>query len=316
MTNFRNQNDPKIIPNLSSDHAFKSENNQNVQSQKPVNFKKMDSSSFKETKVLYQSGTPIPEFSKTKKEPINMPKIQYTEEKVLPRPIADNQAPLKIEIDEKEDMPKFTKSVIEPLKEVNPTLEMFQNAKTSEETIKMEEEVIPVKTKKEKKKSGFMKWILIGILIEIIVLGIIYVVKNVGSKEILECTGEEYSSYYEANIINTKKYTFVKGKITKLEDTVKYVFDNKEAYEEFKSNYANPPKKAIDGRIFISNINDNNNTYEEKTNYDYKKLRKKNTSSDEHNITVTTTNDDDTISLLDYNITDIKIIYESDYICR
>ncbi len=313
MTNFRNQNDPKVIPNLSSDHAFKSGNNQNVQNQKPTNFKKMDSSSFKETKVLYQSGTPMPDFTKTKKEPIEMPKIQYTEEKILPRPIASNEKPIKIDIEEKEEMPSFTKSVIKPMKEVNPTLDLFQNARTSEEVIKMDE---PVMIKKEpKKKNKFIKWIFIGIMLELVILGIIYVIKNTGTKEILECTGEEYSSYYEANIINTKRYTFVKGRITKLEDTVKYVFDNRKAYDEFKTNYANPPKKAVEGRIFISNINDNNNSYEEKTNYDYKKLRIKNTSSDEHNIVVSV-DEDDTISLIDYNITDIKIIYESDYICR
>jgi hypothetical protein len=318
MTNFKNQEDPQIIPNLSSDHAFDTNNNNTVQNQKPVNFNKRDSASFKETKVLFPQANTIPDVTKGK-EVRPMPKIEYTEEKVIPRPISAKDIPLKIEIEEKDETPSFTKSVTGPMKEQNPTLALFQNAKTSEEEIKIEEVPLKVekkKQKKQKKQSKFTKWIVIGIILEVLVLGVVIGIKTIGTKEIVECTGEEYNSYYEANIVNTKKYTFRNGKIVKLEDTYKYVFDNQEAYETFKNNYANPPKEVIEGRIFTSNINDNENIYEEKTLYDYKKLRSQNTSSDTHNIVISTSNEDDTISLLDYNITDIKIIYEEDYICR
>ncbi len=316
MANFKNQRDPKPIKNLSSEHAFEVDKKQVLPNEKPVNFSKRDSSSFKETKVLYPQGNvTIPDLAKTNNEVIQMPKIEYTEEKLPLRPISSKDTPIKIEIEEKEEPTSFTKSVIKPMQEVNPTLALFQQAKTSEETIKIED-TKEDKKPKEKKKKGFMRWIIIGIILELIILGILFIIRNKKETSVLECSNEEYNSYYEATIINTKRYTFYKGNITKLEDTTKYVFDNKEAYEEYKTNYANPPHTELDGRIFISNINDNDNTYEEKINYDYKKLRKKNTSSDEHNIVITTSDENDTISLLDYNITDIKIIYESDYVCK
>lgn len=313
MTNFSKRNDPKVVSNLSSDHASNINLNQNKIS-KPQNFEKRDSASFHETKIMYQNSVnAIPDYTKIKGKNVSMPKIEYTEEKVLPRPIEEKDKILNIESEEKE-MPTFTKSITEPM--VNPVQELFQNAKTSTEKIE-KKEAEPFKPKKEKKKLRKITYfIILGIILELIILGIIYLVREMNSKEILECVSENYSSYYEANIVTTKKYYFKNGKITKLEDTIQYKFDNKEVYDTYKVDYASPPYSAIDGRIIVSNINDNNYIYEEKATYDYEKLRKKDKSEDSHTILIPHDNNYDEINLIDYNITDIKMIYSEDYTCR
>lgn len=312
MNNFSKRNDPKVISNLSSDHINNVDNKTN-NVYKPNSFEKRDSSSFHETKVLYQNmANTIPDYTKIKGKTISAPKVEYTEEKELPRPVEDKNRILTIESEEKE-MPSFTKSVTEPM--INPVQELFQNAKTTTEKIETKEDVIKVEKKKRKNKK-FTYIILIAIILELIILGIIFLVREFGNKKIVECVSENHNSYYEANIKNVKKYYFKNGRITKLEDTIEYHFDNKEAYETFKDDYATPPYSAIDGRIIVTNINDNDSIYLEKATYDYSKLRKKNESNDTHNITINSDKSYDTINLIDYNITDIKIIYSSDYTCR
>lgn len=301
--------EPKVIPNLISDHTSKQNNE--LKPMKPSNFQKRDSASFHETKVLHE-GTTMPDFSKTRSGSVSVPKIKYTEEKVLQRPVSSKDQPLKIESTKKEEIP-FTKSVTN-LNGLNPVDEVFQNASTSVEKIEIEEEMQePIK---KKKKNKWMIWIVIGIMIEIMIVGIILLIRELNSKDVLECTSSTYSEYFEATIVNKKRYYFKYGKITKLEDTTQYQFDNKTSYEEFKNIYADPVYAIIEGRIIVSNINDNDNIYEEKATYDYDKLRDKSSSSDEHNIIITTGTDGDEINLLDYNLTDIKIIYDDDYICK
>lgn len=310
MANFNKNNDPKVISNLSSNHADARNLNNNKLYQ-PKSMERRDSSTFHETKIKYQENL-VTDYSKMKGKNISMPKVEYTEEKILTRPVEDKNKIMHIESKEKE-MPKFTKSVTENM--ANPVHELFQNAQTSTETIK-EEKVEQKPNKKKKKSSKFTLFIIIGIILEIIILGVIYLVKELNSKEILECTSKNYNSYYGATITNTKKYYFKNNKITKLEDTVEYLFDNKELYESYKKDYATPPYSAIDGRIIVTNINDNASTYIEKATYDYGKLRNKNESSDSHNIVINNDKSYDNIYLIDYNITDIKIIYGEEYTCR
>ena len=312
MNNFSKRNDPKVVSNLSSNHATDIKNQSN-NVYKPNSFEKRDSASFHETKVLYQNmANTVPDYTKMKGSTISTPQTEYTEEKELPRPIEDKNRILTIESKEKE-MPSFTKSVTQPM--INPVQELFQNAKTTTEKIEPKEDIIKI-DKKKKKNKKFTYIILIAIIVELIILGIIFLVREFGNKKTVECVSENHNSYYEANIKNVKKYYFKNGKITKLEDTIEYHFDNKKAYETFKNDYASPPYSAIDGRIVVTNINDNDSIYLEKATYDYSKLRKKNESKDTHNITISSDKSYDTIHLIDYNITDIKIIYSSDYTCR
>lgn len=326
MANFSKRDDPIVVTNLSSDHATMDSNVNNTNSSKPLykanTFDKKDSSSFHQEKVLYQSNL-IPDYNKLRNRNVEMPKEEYTEEKVLKRPIADKDRILSI--DKKETtMPSFSKSVSnfnetmtfdkieDPL--MNPVTDVFQNASTSNTTIPEVKEEVP-KNKKRRKRNKWMKWVLLGILIELIVVGILLFVRNINSTSILECASENYNSYYEATIKNVKKYYFKNGTITKLIDTTSYVFDSKETYTEYKTTYGYPDYEVIEGRIVNFNINDNTNTYEEKFTYDYKKLRRQNQSSDEHTILIESDDGTD-IDLIDYNPTDIQIIYQDDYICR
>lgn len=316
MSTFNKQTDPKKIPDLSSNHASEvpSSKGQNV-SYKTEPFQKKNSTSFHETKIKYTEYTStVPDYSKTRSGNVKMPEVTYTEEKIIPRPVADKDKPLRVE-KPKVEAPTFTKSMMDPAS-ANPVYEVFQNAATTTETIPVvadDKKVYPKKKAKHKKMTFI---ILIAILIEVIILGIIYFVKEANSKDVLECTSTNYSDYFHANITNTKRYIFKYGKIVKLIDTTLYKFDTKEEYDEFKNTYAYPPRAVVEGRIIVNNINDNDKTYEEKATYDYPKLRKKNTSTDEHNIVIDTDTLGDQVNLIDYNITDIKIIYEEDYICK
>lgn len=314
MDNFSKREDPKVISNLSSNHSSSINLKKDIKESKLTSFSKRDSSTFHEMKVKYQDNiNTIPNYTKTNKRKFIMPEVEYSEENKLLRPIEENHKILNIESDEKE-IPKFTKSVTEPM--VNPVHELFQNASTTTSKIEEKEDSkIPLK-KENKKRKKFTFYILLAIFLEIILLFIIYFVRELNSKESLECKSENYNSYYEANIINTKKYYFKKGKIVSLEDTTEYIFDNEDVYNNFKEIYASPPYSVIDGRIIVSNINDNDYIYLEKAIYDYKKLRDKNKSSDSHNIIIPNDNIYDEINLIDYNITDIKIIYNEDYVCR
>lgn len=312
MTNFSKRNDPKIIPHLNQDHASGKSVSDGIY--KPTNFNRKDSSSFHEPEFMNGKNiNVIPDYSKYRNKKVTLPKEEYTEEEVLLRPIHSKEAPLKIEGKEKE-MPDFTKGMIDPMNEMNPVDELFQQAKTT--SSKIEEPPVMKKMNPPKRTNKFIPWIIVGIILELIILAFIYVVRDQKSKQVLECFSETYSSYYEAKIMNTKRYYFKRGKIEKLEDTVQYVFEEERAYEEFKQNYANPPYAVVDGRKIVFNINDNDLLYEEKATYDYPKLRKKSISADSHNIEISTDVEDDRIYLVDYNITDIKIIYQDDYVCR
>jgi len=313
MNNFSKRNEPKIVTNLSSNHVNSKKFNNNDFSTKVNNKVKRDSSSFHETKIKYQNNlNNVPDYQKTSNKKFIMPDIEYTEEEKLLRPIEEKNKVINLETKEKENL-KFTKSIVEPM--INPVNELFQNTPNSVDKIEIKENV-DIKSRKEKKKNKYTKYILLAIFLEIIILGIIYFIRELNSKEILECTSSNYSSYYEANIRNTKKYYFKHGKITKLEDTTEYKFDNKGVYDNFKEVYATPPYTVLDGRIIVSNINDNDYIYLEKATYDYKKLRDKNKSSDKHNIFIPNDNNYDEINLIDYNINNIKIIYSEDYTCR
>jgi hypothetical protein len=230
-----------------------------------------------------------------------MPKEEYTKEEIK-RPVVDNR--LNLTNEEKQNL-SFTKSVVNDSNSMNNFNINNLDKKNIEE--------IPVLKGKQKKSY---KVYIILILLEIIILGIVLYYRFDKSKTKLECTVENYNEYYHATIVNTKKYYFTKGKITKLEDIFVYTFDSEEYYNEFKEESANPVKEEVKGRTFTSNIDDNNNSYQEKTIYDFKKLRDQNESDIDHDILVTTNDENDTIELLDYNSTDIKLIYESDYVCK
>lgn len=315
--NLGKKNDPKVVKNLSSDHVYVDSSNNSAPAYKANTFDKKDSSSFHQQNVLYQSNVNlVPDYEKYRKSKVNMPTSEYTEEERLLRPVADKDAPLRIE---KKDtvMPNFSKSAnVDGMQfaNANPVDEIFQNAQTTnEDIIYVQDEVIKQKKKSNWKKK-IMPFIIAGVILEVLVAGFLSISRYLGKTSVLECYNESYNDFYKATVRNTKKYTFKNGKITKLLDTISYKFEDKNSYNEYKKNYAYPEYSFIKGRTVSFNINDNENIYEEKATYDYKELRKQNKSDDKHNISVS--NDNDQLDLLDYNITDIKIIYEGDYTCR
>ena len=96
MNNFSKRNDPKVVSNLSSNHATDIKNQSN-NVYKPNSFEKRDSASFHETKVLYQNmANTVPDYTKMKGSTISTPQTEYTEEKELPRPIEDKNRILKV----------------------------------------------------------------------------------------------------------------------------------------------------------------------------------------------------------------------------
>ena len=306
--------EPKIIHNLSSNSLNKPEEKRHGISHN-VQFKKYNSDALNETKIKYQDNiTPIPNLNKSGKNR-KMPKMQYTKEERLQRPVEEKNKRLSIQGKQKEELP-FSKGLVNPIENEIPLDSQKENKKKdknrreeNKHTISME---IPPLAQKRKSP-----WIPIFIiLIEVIVLIIALYYRNERMKTSLECTNETYNEYYHAKIINTKKYSFKKGIIAELEDVFVYTFDTEEAYNTFKEVNANPEKEEITGRLFNSTIDDNQKKYTETTTYNFNKLRKKNETKEAHTILVNTKNENDTIQLLDYNSTDIKLIYESEYVCK
>ena len=316
MANFSKRNDPKVINNLSSNHATVSDSNRPLY--KPQTFERKDSSSFHQEKILYQSNNNlVPDYEKYRKRKVEMPKEEFTEEKKLPRPIADKDAHLKIEKKEVENL-SFSKSAqidnMQFSNDENPVNQVFQSAKTSSEDIIFNSDEVVKPKRKNNWKKKIMPFIIAGVLLEVLIIYILAIFKHFGKIDVLECSQESFNEFYNATITTTKKYTFKNGKITKLLDTTYYKFNDKKTYESFKKEYAYPEYSVIKGRIISFNINDNDNIYEEKVTYDYNVLRKNDTSEDKHTIVVTS--DNDIIDLIDYNLKDIKIIYSDDYTCR
>lgn len=309
MDNLNKKIEPKIVPNLSSNHALpKVEGSKTkfLQQPKPP-LVKHDSASFKETTIKYQNQvSPIPNVSKDGNN-ILMPKMEYTKEENLIRPVLDKEKRLNIQKEKREILP-FSKGIVEPVKPFEPSF-----SSDSVEN-KVQEKKKKVKNTEPNKKTFFVHILIL--LIELLILGGALYLRNEKTKTTLECTNQMYNEYYHANIINTKKYAFKKGKITKLVDEFTYTFDTEEAYKEFKSVSANPEKEDVKGRLFESTIDDNKKQYTEKTLYDFKKLRSQNQSEEGHTIYIPTKTEADTIQLLDYNSTDIKLIYEEDYVCK
>lgn len=322
---FSKRNDPQVVNNLSSDHANVNFSKNSQPSYKAQTFDKKDSSSFKQANVLYQSNVNlVPDYEKYRKRKVEMPEAEYTEEKVLARPIADKDAPLRIEKKETEVL-SFNKSAdvnnmqfTNVSSDYNPVDEVFQNAKTTSEEIPIIEDApITIKPKKKNNlRKKIMPWIIGAVVLELVIVLVLSIAKYYGKIDVLECTQQNYNDFYGATITNTKKYTFKSGKITKLLDTTVYSFDDKTKYNAFKKEYAYPEYNVIKGRIVSFNINDNINSYEEKITYDYKALRKQDKNEDKHTITIESTKENDRFELIDYNIKDIKIIYSEDYTCR
>ncbi len=305
MEPFNKKIEPKIIPNLENKVRTGEETG------KPMQLDKHNSASFKETKIKYQNQiSPVPHLNKNGNN-IQMPQMEYTKEERWIRPVADKDKRLNIEGKQRESL-SFSKAMVgsvAPMKQ--PIHYSLTNNGEEIESCQKEIEIPPLK-----KKRKFSLFFLLAILIELIIIGILLYYKNEKTKTTLECTNQTYSEYYHANIINTKKYFFQKGKITKLEDIFTYTFDTEDYYKNFKQSTANLEKQAVEGRKFMTTMDDNKKEYVEKTIYDFHKLRKQNETDMEHTILIHTKEEADTIQLLDYNSTDIQFIYASDYICK
>lgn len=351
MNSFSNNNDPKIIPKLSSDSINPPLNSGNVNTvlnpntpvgayNPPKLVQNNNSASFKKTDVKYANGDTYNEvigqaavLKQLKEETRQAYKVeertQYgiddstTENMAVERPKSSDSSPIKLEEKISEPIPIFTKAplnfdnlttpvdmVLNDTNNVPEKIEIIDN----QETYKNND----FKKKDNSKRKKYMLYICIGIGIELLVIGIIALVKMLNSTTTLDCTMESHNDYYGANIIIEKKYYFKNDAVTKLEETTKYKFDTKESYTEYKDTYASAPYENIAGRIVISNINDNNLTYEEKITYDYKKLinNKNNESKDPATILINTSNADQPIDLINLDKDKTLAFYQSDYTCK
>jgi hypothetical protein len=315
MDNWNKNLEPKKVPNLGSRPPYKEPIKKQGISQN-VQFQKYNSEKFNETKIKYQDNmAPIPNLNKNGQNRA-MPKEQYTEEERLQRPIEDRNKRLNIVGKQKEEL-SFSKSLVNPIaQKISIENEIPLDKKKNQKKKKKENEATSMEIPPLAKKTKIPWMLLLAIFVEGIILLFVLYYRNEKMKTSLECTNETYNEYYHAKILNTKKYDFKKGIITKLEDTFVYTFDTEEAYNTFKEVNANPEKENISGRLFQSSIDEDQKKYTETTTYLFNKLRKKNETEEEHTILVNSKNENDVIQLLDYNSTDIKLIYESEYICK
>lgn len=177
----------------------------------------------------------------------------------------------------------------------NQNEEIINNPKTNE--VQMKEKVTElidelakqdeIRTKKNKRKKSIKNiFLIIGIIIELIVIGFLCYIKffkETYSKE-LTCTSTTQNNDSYSITMKNIYYFDDEDKVAKTENNIVYIFSNKEAYLKYKNEYVSSDIKDYKGITQRSTFDDQNYLYENKTIYTYSKLRKNKSVSFENNI--------------------------------
>lgn len=198
------------------------------------------------------------------------------------------------------------------------------NEKALQEQIETILSDIDEKEKKQEKKNSKKNILfLIGVFLEIIIILLIIKFKYISVPEkytkTLTCTNktQELNSEYYVKLVN--KYYFTKDDIVgKLEANVYYVFMDKSEYISFKSKYKSTDVKDFKGLTQTSIFDDKNDVYNNKSVYNYKKLKKnENVTEENGSLIINIPGKPNQITLSEDNYKSVKQINENmDFKCE
>ena len=205
--------------------------------------------------------------------------------------------------------------------------EFVRDAKLNEKALKEKIETIITdiddsSKKLDKRASKKNKFFIIAIILEVIVIALIVILRAKPKEKYtktLECTNktQELNSEYYIKLVN--KYYFNKDDIAaKAETNVYYVFLDKSEYQKFKGNYKSTDVKDFEGLKQSSIFDDKNYVYNNKSVYNYKKLKtNKNVTEENESLIVSIPGKPSAITLPEQDYTTIKEISENmDFSCE
>lgn len=142
------------------------------------------------------------------------------------------------------------------------------NELDSQEQIRIE------KKKKKRKRKNII--LVIGIIIEILIIGVLCYFKFFKESYSMTLTCQNSSTTENNYSITTNiVYYFDKNdNVAKTENSMIYIFNDKKSYDEYKNNYIDTNIKDYEGIEQIDIFDDQNYAYENKTTYTYSKLKK------------------------------------------
>ena len=187
----------------------------------------------------------------------------------------------------------------------------YNNVQIKEKTKKMIqdfEEADDIRlTKQRKKRRRKNILLIIGIILELGIIGYLFYIKFYKETyyKTLTCTNSSTSQNDNYTITMNNVYYFDKNdEVAKTENSVIYIFNDKASYEKYKTNYVDTNIKEYQGIEQIDIFDDQNYAYENRTTYTYKKLKKnKNVTFNNNLITAKIENKKEpiTIYIEDYN---------------
>ncbi|MBE6159576.1 MAG: hypothetical protein E7157_00800 [Lactobacillales bacterium] len=137
-----------------------------------------------------------------------------------------------------------------------------------------DDERLQKQNKKRKKKNIVL---VIGIIIELLIIGFLCYIKFFKETytSSLTCTNTTENSNNKYSITTNVIYYFDKDKkVAKTQNSIIYIFNDKASYEEYKKEYVDTNIKDYSGIEQIDIFDDQNYAYENKTTYTYSKLKK------------------------------------------
>ena len=192
--------------------------------------------------------------------------------------------------------------VINPEEELEATQIKIASLPIVEEAKEESKKVVKV-NKKKKTKSKKNLILIVGIIIELIIIAIIILlsIKPKSYETVVTCKNEQNLDDYR--LITNNTYYFNKQNIViKSDIETDYIFNTKEKYEEYKQVYVSTDINNFSGLTQKSAFDDVNYIYQNKTSYDYNKLKKnKKVKVENDKLTLNISNKDDvTIYIQDY----------------
>jgi len=190
------------------------------------------------------------------------------------KPLSFEESIEKIEIEEAEEEKIInTNEITNDIKYNN--IQMKEKAQKLIQELEEDEEQRIEKFKRKRRKKNIL--LIIGIIIELLIIGFLCYVKffkeTYSTK--LTCTNTSQNSEINYTITMNNVYYFDKeNKEAKKENKIIYIFNNKKDYEKYKNDYVDTNIKDYKGIEQKDIFDDQNYAYENKTIYTYSKLKK------------------------------------------
>lgn len=226
----------------------------------------------------------------------------------------------KIEIEEdilNEEQPLNNEEIVNNIKYNN--LQMKEKAQDMIRKLESDEEIRKNKIAKKRRRKNI--FLIIGIIIELGIIGFLCYIKFFKETYTmtLTCTNTSQSSENNYTITMNNVYYFTKdNKVAKTENSIVYIFNDKKSYEKYKNEYVDTNIKNYKGIEQKDIFDDQNYAYENKTTYTYSKLKKnKNVTFNNNLITAKIENKKEpiTIYIEDYNSV-LKTNEKTGFICE